>query len=91
MKIDKKSGVDLDELRKQFKVYADVGPEGRRATSKEVSKLFRAYPESKSCPPEIRAVLNEFRRLTHFTSYIEDVIIIRAPRVDDAVKATQGA
>ncbi len=75
MNIDKKTGVDLDELRKQFKVYAEVGPAGRMATGEVVSKLFHAYPEIKDCTPEVFAVLEEFRKLAHFTSYDEDFTI----------------
>ena len=84
MKIDKKSGVDLDELRKQLKVYGDVGPEGRRKTKDLMFRLWDAYPyeDRQNRPPEIKAIFEEFRRLTHFTSYIEDVIIIRQTRLE---------
>lgn len=75
MNIDKKTGVDLDELRKQFEVYTDVGPEGRSKIKALVFKLWDAYPDWHNRPPEIKAVSEEFRKLTHFTSYEEDFTI----------------
>ncbi len=75
MNIDQKTGVDLDELRKQFEVYADVGPQGRSKIKALVFKLWDAYPYSLPRPPEIQAISEEFRKLTHFTSYEEDFTI----------------
>ena len=74
--IDPKSGIDLDEFVKVMEGFSDTTPDGR-AEGYRLAKLLRAaYPDRTGRPEHIQALLDEFRRLTRFTTYPEDVIII---------------
>jgi hypothetical protein len=74
--IDEKSGVDLDAFRALMADFETTTP-ARRSEGHRMAKQLRVpYRDRATRPDHINKLLEQFRRLTRFTTYPEDIIIL---------------